>query len=109
MYAIPVGLFVVGALVGLALGYVIGKLWGELKVLRELMERRRRTQSDIALFEDALAVVTDLTIRQQVEVKRSEAVSNYFYVRMAHLSELLGQGRNGFDYKSKPAKRPKDY
>ncbi len=109
MYAIPIGLLIVGALGGLVLGYVIGKLWGELKVLRELVEHKRRTQSDIALFEDALAVVTDLTIRQQVEEKRNEAVSNYVYVRMAHLSDLLGQGRNGFNYKSKPAKRPEDY
>ena len=109
MYAISIGLFVVGTLVGLALGCVIGKLWGENKLLREFMERKRRTQSDIALFEDALAVVTDLTIRQQIEEKRNEAVSNYAYVRMAHLSDLLGQGRNGFNYKSKPAKRPEDY
>ena len=109
MYTVSIGLFIVGTLIGLVLGYVVGKLWGENKLLREFMERKRRTQSDIALFEDALAVVTDLTIRQQVEEKRNEAVGNYVYVRMAHLSDLLGQGRNGFDYKSKPAKRPKDY
>jgi len=109
MYAVQIGLFVVGTLIGLVLGYVIGKLWGELKILRELMEHKRRTQSDIALFEDALAVVADLTIRQQVEEKRNEAISNYAYVRMAQLSELLGQGRNGFNYKSKSAKRPEDY
>jgi hypothetical protein len=109
MYAIPISLFIIGIVSGLVLGYVIGKLGGELKVLREITDRRRRTQSDIALFEDALAVVTDLTIRQQVEEKRDEAVRNYFYVRMAHLSDLLGQGRNGFKYQSKPSKRAEDY
>lgn len=109
MYAIPIVLLVLGLLGGIALGYVIGKLKGEVITLRELMERRRRTQSDIAMFEDALAIVTDLAIRQDVEIKRNEAVHHYMNVRLASLSNILGQGRNGFDYESKPAKRPKDY
>lgn len=109
MYAIPIVLLVVGIIGGLALGFIMGKLKGENETLKLLMERRRRTKNDIALFEDALAVVTDLVIRQQVEEKRNEAVSNYFFVRMAHLREVLGEGRNGFDYKSGPANRPKDY
>lgn len=109
MYAVPISLSVIGILAALLLGYILGKLKGENETLKEYMERRRRTQNDIALFEDAMAIIADLVVRQQVEEKRGEAVSNYFFVRMAQLKEILGEGRNGFDYESKPARRPKDY
>lgn len=109
MYLIPGALIIIGVLVGTALGYVIGKLKQQLISLQELVEHKRRTQSDIALFEDAVAIVTDLTVRQEVENKRNEAVSHYMNVRMAQLKDILGNGRNGFDYESKPANRPKDY
>lgn len=109
MYTIPLGLLVVGLITGLLLGYVIGKLWGELKTLRELVTNKRRTHGDIALFEDAMAVLTDLRIRTEVEEKRNEAVNHYFNKRMAHLKSILGEGRTGFDYESKASKRPEDY
>ena len=109
MYAIPIVLLIVGIIGGLALGFIMGKLKGENETLKQLMERRRRTKNDIALFEDAMAIVTDLTIRQQVETHRNEAVEHYFFTRMAQLKDKLGEGRNGFDYKSGPANRPEDY
>jgi hypothetical protein len=109
MYYFVIGLFVLGVLLGISLGYVIGKLWGELKTLRELVSNKRRTHGDIALFEDAMAVLTDLKIRQDVEKKRDEAVSHYFDLRMAQLRSILGEGRSGFDYESKASRRPEDY
>jgi hypothetical protein len=107
--------YFIGALVALAiviaafLGYTIGKLKGEIKLLQELNTNKRRTHSDIALFEDALSVITDLRYRQRVEEKRDEAIRNYFYMRLVALADILGQGRNGFDYESKENNRPKDY
>lgn len=105
---IILGSIIVGCLLGLVLGYIIGKLWGELKVLRE-QAPKRRSNSDIALFEDAVAVVADLRYRQRVEEYRNEAVREYFDKRMAGLVDLLGNARNGGEYKSKPSKRPNDY
>lgn len=109
MYLISGAFIIVGILLGIALGYVIGKLRQELISLQDLVEHKRRTQSDIALFEDAVAIVTDLAVRQDVEKKRNEAVSHYIDVRLAQLGTILGEGRNGFEYQSKPANRPKDY
>jgi hypothetical protein len=109
MYYLVGGLVLLGVILGTVLGYIIGKLWGELSTLRELMANKRRTHSDIALFEDAMAVLADLRVRHEVEDKRNEAVSHYFNLRMAQLRDMLGEGRTGFKYKSKKSKRPKDY